>query len=98
MARHSACMASTRFDCLVSDGTASTRAGIAKMSTRSVSRLMNSFAITMPGEADLPEVWPDPLPVVIEVLRIHTSATALWDALPDLPLWATAAVSANVRP
>jgi transglutaminase-like putative cysteine protease len=46
-----------------------------------------AFSITMAGEADLPEVWPDPLPVVIDTLRMHTSAAALWDELPDLPLW-----------
>jgi len=46
-----------------------------------------AFSITMSGEADLPEVWPDPLPVVIEALRAHTSAVDLWKELPDLPLW-----------
>ena len=50
-----------------------------------------AFSITIPGEADLPEVWPDPLPVVIDALRMHTSAADLWDELPDLPLWVTTA-------
>jgi transglutaminase-like putative cysteine protease len=48
-----------------------------------------AFSITMPGEAELPEVWPNPLPVVIDALRQHTSAAALYEELPDLPLWVT---------
>jgi hypothetical protein len=46
-----------------------------------------AFSIRMPGEADLPEVWPNPLPVVIDALRRHSSAGDLWEELPDLPLW-----------
>jgi hypothetical protein len=32
-------------------------------------------------------VFADPLPVVVEALRQHHSATELGDHLPDLPLW-----------
>jgi len=46
-----------------------------------------AFSITMPGEADLPEVWSDPLSIVVEALMAHASAAELWEALPDLPLW-----------
>lgn len=50
-----------------------------------------AFSITIPGEADLPEVWPDPLPVVVDALTTHTSAADLWLQLPDLPLWSSTA-------
>jgi transglutaminase-like putative cysteine protease len=45
-----------------------------------------AFAIKLPGEADLPEIWPDPLPVVVEALRTHDTAASLWEGLPDLTL------------
>lgn len=48
-----------------------------------------AFPIVHPGEADLPEIWPDPLPVVVNALRAHTDATALGRALPDIALWTT---------
>jgi hypothetical protein len=41
----------------------------------------------LPGEADLPEVFADPLPVVVEALRRHATAAELASNLPDLPLW-----------
>ena len=47
---------------------------------------MLAYSPKLPGEADLPEIWADPLPVVIEGLT--TSRT--WDGflanLPDVPL------------
>lgn len=46
-----------------------------------------AFPIALSGEADLPEIWPDPLPVVVEALRSHTSAESLWENLPDITLW-----------
>ena len=46
-----------------------------------------AFAIVLPDEADLPEIWPDPLPIVIESLRTHSSSDSLWENLPDLQLW-----------
>lgn len=45
-----------------------------------------AFAISLPGEADLPEIWPDPLPVVVQALRSHATADALWRNLPDVLL------------
>jgi transglutaminase-like putative cysteine protease len=47
-----------------------------------------AFRLTAPGEADLPEVWPDPLPIVVEALRAHPTAASLGKNLPDLALWA----------
>lgn len=46
-----------------------------------------AFAITVPGEADLPEIFADPLPVVVEALRSQASADGLWESLPDIELW-----------
>lgn len=50
-----------------------------------------AFPIRLPGEADLPEIWPDPLPIVVEALRAHRTSDVLWEHLPDLPLWASSA-------
>jgi transglutaminase-like putative cysteine protease len=61
------------------------RAGIDSQFEPPVERL--AFPIVLPGEADLPEIWSDPLPIVVEALRTHSSADALWEALPDLELW-----------
>jgi transglutaminase-like putative cysteine protease len=46
-----------------------------------------AFPIRLAGEADLPEIWPDPLPIVVNALRSHARADVLFDHLPDLPLW-----------
>lgn len=45
-----------------------------------------AWPVTLPGEADLPEIWPDPLPIVIETLHAHGSPAELWEHLPDVPL------------
>lgn len=47
-----------------------------------------AFAIRLPGEADLPEIWPDPLPVVVDALRAASSADDLWHNLPDVAICA----------
>ncbi len=65
------------------------RPGIDARFTPPTERL--AFPIRLPGEADLPEIWPDPLPVVVEALRAHRTADALWRHLPDVPLWTSSA-------
>ncbi|HKX31600.1 MAG TPA: transglutaminase family protein, partial [Blastocatellia bacterium] len=45
-----------------------------------------AFRITMDQEADLPEIWPDPLPVVIEALQSSPTCDRLWGRLPDILL------------
>jgi hypothetical protein len=40
----------------------------------------------MEGEADLPEIWPDPLPVVIEALCGSKTYDELLRSLHDVPL------------
>ena len=46
-----------------------------------------AFALSGKGEATLPEIWPDPLSVVVEALRAHTDAQVLSEHLPDIDLW-----------
>jgi transglutaminase-like putative cysteine protease len=43
-----------------------------------------AFPIQHAGEADLPEIWPEPLAVVIAALRSHATVAQLADHLPDL--------------
>jgi transglutaminase-like putative cysteine protease len=45
-----------------------------------------AFAPRLPGEADLPEIWPDPLPVVVEALRSCATAQEVGERLPDVLL------------
>lgn len=45
-----------------------------------------AFPITVPGEADLPEIFADPLSVVVEALGSIATADALWECLPDVEL------------
>jgi len=46
-----------------------------------------AFKPGLPGEADLPEVWPDPLPEVVAALEGYDSVPELWPHLPDVCLW-----------
>lgn len=46
-----------------------------------------AFALQDPHEADLPEVWPEPLAVVVSALRSHHDAQALLHDLPDIELF-----------
>jgi transglutaminase-like putative cysteine protease len=61
------------------------RTGIDAQFTPPVERL--AFAARLPGEADLPGIWPDPLPIVVEALRTHTTTETLREQLPDLSEW-----------
>ena len=61
------------------------RAGIDAQFTSPREQL--AFPIALQGEADLPEVWPDPLPVVIEALMAHDTSEGLYENLPDILLW-----------
>ena len=44
------------------------------------------FQPRLPGEADLPEIWPAPLVPVVEALRRCSSVAELAQRLPDVPL------------
>jgi transglutaminase-like putative cysteine protease len=45
-----------------------------------------AFSVSAPGEADLPEIWAEPLPIVVEALRAHQTTDALSRNLPDVEL------------
>jgi transglutaminase-like putative cysteine protease len=45
-----------------------------------------AFRPSLPGEADLPEIWANPLSVVVEALKNHATADDLWEHLPDVTL------------
>lgn len=45
-----------------------------------------AFTTNDPSEADLPEIWPAPLPVVVSALRAGQSVEELLPKLPDVPL------------
>jgi transglutaminase-like putative cysteine protease len=60
------------------------RPGIDARFTPPIERL--AFHPSLAGEADLPEIWTDPLPVVVEALRSYKTWDALWKNLPDIEL------------
>ena len=41
-----------------------------------------AFTVTLEGEADLPEIWPEPLP---QVTRVLTSCRDFWEVANNLP-------------
>ena len=46
-----------------------------------------AFPVRVPGEADLPEVWAEPLPEVVSVLTSSTTFQEVLDNLPDIAIW-----------
>ena len=58
--------------------------GMAAEFTPPVERL--AFAIRETEERDLPEIWPEPLPVVVESLRACHDVAELGNKLPDILL------------
>lgn len=44
------------------------------------------FTPAIAGEADLPEIWPAPLPLVVDALNAAQSVSELCACLPDVPL------------
>ncbi|MDA0524736.1 transglutaminase-like domain-containing protein [Methanococcoides alaskense] len=45
-----------------------------------------AYEIKVEGEADLPEIWADPLPVIVDLLTVYDSYEDVWENLPDIPL------------
>ena len=45
-----------------------------------------AFSPNAAGEADLPEIWADPLPVVVNALRAHVTTDTLSRNLPDVEI------------
>ncbi len=48
-----------------------------------------AYSIQIIGELDLPEIWVDPLPVVVNVLKKYESYNDVWENLPDVETWVT---------
>ncbi|MEW6102941.1 MAG: transglutaminase family protein [bacterium] len=45
-----------------------------------------AFHINLEGEADLPEVWSDPLPVIVNLLQNSKTYNQVWENLPDVEI------------
>lgn len=45
-----------------------------------------AYMAKMEGEADLPEIWPDPLPIVVDTLSKYKNYAETYDNLPDISL------------
>ena len=45
-----------------------------------------AFAVTEPQERNLPEIWSEPLPVIVQALQTHQSVEKLYNNLPDVHL------------
>ncbi len=48
-----------------------------------------AFSVQIRGEVNLPEIWYDPLPVIVEVLRQYNTKDELWENLPDIQIVST---------
>ena len=49
-----------------------------------------AWPLAVEGETDLPEIWTDPLPVIVDVLSRFDTYDAVGDNLPDVQLIASA--------
>jgi hypothetical protein len=45
-----------------------------------------AYDIKIEGEADLPEIWENPLPIVVETLSKYKNYEEVYDNLPDVLL------------
>jgi transglutaminase-like putative cysteine protease len=45
-----------------------------------------AFAIAEPGEADLPDIWANPMPAVVSALRAYATFDQLAENLPDIEI------------
>jgi hypothetical protein len=48
-----------------------------------------AFPIVTPGESDLPEIWSEPLPLIIDALKRGKTYLEVANSLPDIPLFST---------
>ena len=46
-----------------------------------------AFKVRPPSERDLPEIWTEPLPVVVHCLSTHSTYDEVLKNLPDVQLW-----------
>ena len=63
------------------------RAGIDAQFVPPIEQL--AFTPRLPGEADLPEIWADPLAVAVEALRSCETSQEMDERLPDVLLLRT---------
>ncbi|MCP4262963.1 MAG: hypothetical protein GY774_36445 [Planctomycetes bacterium] len=45
-----------------------------------------AFTVQTEGEADLPEIWPEPLGMIVERLKRYKTKEQLWNNLPDIQI------------
>ncbi len=45
-----------------------------------------AFPVTGPEERDLPEIWSEPLPVIVQALQTYQTTDELYDNLPDIQM------------
>ena len=45
-----------------------------------------AFTVQIEGEANLPEIWPEPLSIIVERLRRYKIKDQLWNNLPDIQI------------
>ncbi len=48
-----------------------------------------AFSVVVDGEADLPEIWPEPLPVIVQALERGKNYLDVGENLPDIELIGT---------
>lgn len=58
--------------------------GVDAQFTPPIERL--AFPIIGPGEADLPEIWPEPLPVIVRALTDNATFEQVFQNMPDIDL------------
>jgi transglutaminase-like putative cysteine protease len=61
--------------------------GVSAQFTPPVEQL--AFATLLPQECDFPEIWPEPLPVVVNALTLNTSVEAFFQRYPDIEILPT---------
>lgn len=57
-----------------------------------------AYTVSLTGESNLPEVWPEPLPGIVTALRRATTSEDLYSNLPDIPVWTESAGYEHVAP
>ncbi len=45
-----------------------------------------AFTVKLEGEADLLEIWPEPLPIIVRTLSKYKKYEDILNNLPDIPL------------
>ncbi len=77
------------YDCWYRVDARGNKEGVNAQFTPPVEQL--AFPVTDPHERDLPEIWSEPLPVIVQALQAHQSVNELYKNLPDIQL-----IQANV--